>query len=181
MPSDAPYWEAHSVDPAALTDSDKQSYKKLSSFAAKGVAVVTAVQGRWDQATVVTDYLSVSYDPPTMLVSLYSLSRMAEAFVESGRWGVSLLASNQRNVAEALGEQASPLPRLLDRIPHFRTGEGTPALIVGSLCWFDLRTTHVTVAATHTLFVGEVTAMGRSAEFGALPLTRFQSGYLRSK
>lgn len=171
-------WSEHAVG-APATDADGDAYRALSGNAAKGIAVVTAAHRGWDHAVTVSDYLSVTYDPPTMLVSLYSLSRIVEAVAGAGRWGLSLLASDQRSVAERFGEQGAPLDALLRQTPHFRRDPDGPALIAGALCWFELRTVATHEAATHTLVVGEVTAMGRAREFGAKPLVRFQSGYLR--
>jgi flavin reductase (DIM6/NTAB) family NADH-FMN oxidoreductase RutF len=173
-------WTEHLIAPQP-TDADRDAYRAHTAAAAKGVAVVSAVQGRWDHAVTVTDYLSVSYDPPTMLVSLYSLSRIAEAVEASGRWALSVLSAEQRGIAERLGEQGAPLDGLLGQTPHYRRTPGSPALIAGAISWFELRTLASHAAATHTLFVGEVTAMGRATGFGAPPLVRFQSGYLRTR
>jgi len=178
MRSNEPTWSEHVIPDAGAAASDQDLYKRLSVNAAKGVGVVTAVHRGWDNAVTVTDFLSVSYDPPTILVSLYSLSRMAEALSETDRWGLSLLAAGQRGVADALGYEGNPLVGLLDHIPHFRRADGAPPLVAGSLSWFELRTVALHEVATHTLFVGEVTAMGRAAATAAGPLIRFQSGYL---
>lgn len=171
-------WSEHLVA-SPPTDADRDAYRSHTAATAKGVAIVTAVHGRWDHAVPVTDYLSVSYDPPTMLVSLYSLSRIAEAVEASGRWALSVLSAEQRDVAERLGEQGAPLDGLLGQTAHYRRAPGSPVLIAGAISWFELRTVSTHEAATHTLFVGEVTAMGRATGFGAAPLVRFQSGYLR--
>lgn len=171
-------WSEHAFPDAGPGEAEQDAYKRLSVNAAKGVAVVTAVHRGWDVAVTVTDFLSVSYDPPTVLVSLYSLSRMAEALDETDRWGLSLLAAGQRGVADALGYEGNPLVGLLDHVPHFRRADGAPPLIDGALSWFELRTVAKHEVATHTLFVGEVTAMGRAAAATAGPLIRFRSGYL---
>ena len=101
-------------------------YKTLSGSVAKGVAVLSTVYRGRDYAATVTDFLSVSYDPPTMLASLYSLSRMAEALETQPRWALSLLADDQQWIAARLGETGTPLIGLLDNIPHFRREPGAP-------------------------------------------------------
>ena len=99
----------HRVDPGRPSDSDRTLYQWINGRTAKGVAVVSCrLRGR-DYAATVTDFLSVSYDPPTMLLSLYSLSRIAEAVVESGVWALSLLAAEHTAVADALSEPGAPL------------------------------------------------------------------------
>lgn len=179
VPRDDPASALRVITSGGPDEADRETYKLLGTQAAKGVAVVSAVHRGWDTAVTVTDLLSVSYDPPTMLVSLYSLSRMAEAVAETGAWGISLLAAGQLGVADALGHEGAPLIGLLQNVPHFRREAGAPALIRGALAWFELRTVAAHDAATHTLFVGEVTAMGRGHSGPATPLVRFRSGYLR--
>lgn len=165
------------VNASALDRTVKDRYRMLSGSAAKGVAVVTTVAARYDHATTVTDYLSVSYDPPTMLVSLYGLSRTVEAVEDSGRWALSLLASDQRTIADEFGELGAPLRGLLARTPHWRREPGAPAIIDGSVAWFECRTTAVHTAATHQLVVGEVVAMGRSDDHRAKPLVFYRSEF----
>ncbi|RNE56994.1 flavin reductase family protein [Cryobacterium tepidiphilum] len=168
---------SRTLDPSAVTTDDAELYKSISARAAKGVAVITTVHRGWDHAATVTDVLSVSYDPPTMVASIYGLSRLAEAIEESGRWGISLLSARQKGIAEQLGEPGSPLVGLLDQVPHFRTEPGAPPLLRDALAWFELRTVAEHPAATHTLFVGEVTWMGRPDQDPPPPLVRYQSAY----
>lgn len=169
--------ESYALDPEHIRRADQDRYKSLSGLVAKGVAVVSTVSGRYDYATTVTDFLSISYDPPSMLVSLYGLSRTTEAVEDSGRWALSVLAADQRVVAERLGEIGAPLRGLLDLTPHWRREEGGPAIIENCLVWFECRTTQVHEAGTHQLIVGDVVAMGRSLSHGASSLVRFRSGY----
>ncbi|WP_308467259.1 flavin reductase family protein [Rathayibacter soli] len=189
MQSDAPKWTEHVLAQTGATagakQADQDAYKQLSTLVAKGTAIVSAVHRGWDNAATVTDYLSISYDPPTMVVSLYGLSRMAEALEGADRWALSILSSEQRAVADVLSEPGRPLDSLLSQIPHFRRADAAPPLIAGALGWFELRTIAMHEVATHILFVGEVVAMGRTeptAQESAVrsPLVRFQSGYLRA-
>ncbi|HEY9477468.1 MAG TPA: flavin reductase family protein [Microbacteriaceae bacterium] len=167
----------HRVDPGRPSDSDRTLYQWINGRTAKGVAVVSCrLRGR-DYAATVTDFLSVSYDPPTMLLSLYSLSRIAEAVVESGVWALSLLAAENTAVADALSEPGAPLIALLDNVPHERRRDSSPAIVSGALAWFELETTAVHEVATHTLVVGEVRWMGRGGAGG--PLVRYESEYRR--
>ncbi len=177
----------HGVFPAELvsspevTDEEIDSYRLLSADIASGVAVVsTRLRGR-DYAATVSGFLSVSYDPPTLLVSLYSDSRIAEAVVDSGTWALSLLSARQRGTANWLASPGSPLEGLLSQVDYGRGPVTGAAVIEDCIAWFEVRTTQVTTAATHQLVVGEVIAMGRraGAEDEADPLVHFASAYGR--
>lgn len=165
------------LTPELITEEDQELYQALSGGVAKGVAVVSSRYRGRDMATTVTDYLSVSYDPPTMLVSLYALSRTVDAIEASGRFAASVLAADQRAAADWLGELGSPLIGLLDNLPHFRAEPEAPVVIQDALAWFELRTVASHRAGTHTLFVGEVVRMGQAADQSRGPLIRYQSAY----
>ncbi|MDN3482419.1 flavin reductase family protein [Arthrobacter sp. APC 3897] len=177
----------HGVFPGELvpspevTDEAIDSYRLLSADIASGVAVVsTRLRGR-DYAATVSGFLSVSYDPPTLLVSLYADSRIAEAVLDSGTWALSLLSARQRGTANWLASPGSPLEGLLSQVDYGRGPATGAAVIEGCIAWFEVRTTQVTAAATHQLVVGEVLAMGRRATAGdeADPLVHFASAYGR--
>ena len=68
-------------------------------------------------------YLSVSYDPPTMLVSLFEESRICDAVANSGTWALSLLAAHHQGTANWL---ASPATRWKACSTRFRTGAARP-------------------------------------------------------
>lgn len=125
----------------------------------------------------ITDYLSVSYDPPTMVVSLYDLSRVADAVEDAGRFGLSILAADQQRVADWLGEMSAPLPGLLSQVPHARRDPQGPAVVSGALAWFELSVRAVHRVATHRLIVGEVVAMSERGRWDTGPLVRFRSQY----
>ena len=177
MDAEANGLNPHRIDAERLRDGDRALYQWLNGRTAKGVGIVSCVHRERDYAATVTDFLSVAYDPPTMLVSLYSLSRIAEAVLASGTWTLSLLTADQRPIADALSEPGAPLVALLDNVPHLRRDVGSPAIIADPLAWFELRTVATHPVATHTLVVGEVTWMGRSAAANPEPLIRYESEY----
>ena len=172
---------AETVHGPAPAQEEIDSYRQLSADIASGVAVVsTRLRGR-DYAATVSGFLSVSYDPPTLLVSLYAESRIAEAVAQSGSWALSLLSARQRGTANWLASPGSPLEGLLSQVDYGRGPATGAAIIEGCIAWFEVRTTQITTAATHQLVVGEVVSMGRraGADDEADPLVHFASAYAR--
>ncbi|MDM7989021.1 flavin reductase family protein [Arthrobacter sp. zg-Y877] len=170
-----------SVTAPDVPDEVIDRYRELSADIASGVGVVsTRLRGR-DYAATVSGFLSVSYDPPTLLVSLYAEARIAEAVLDAGSWVLSLLPARLRGTANWLASPGSPLEGLLNQVDYGRAPETGAAVIEDSIAWFEVRTTQVMTAATHQLIVGEVVSMGRRADADdeSDPLLHFASAYAR--
>ncbi|MET3936308.1 flavin reductase (DIM6/NTAB) family NADH-FMN oxidoreductase RutF [Arthrobacter sp. OAP107] len=173
--------DARQLGAGRPSDADVDLYRRLSSDITAGVAVVSTRLRNRDYAATVSGFLPVSYDPPTMLVSLYAESRIGEAVEEAGTWALSVLSGKHQGTATWLASPGTPLHGLLAQVP-FRRGPATGAAIIdGCLAFFELRTVSVHAAATHLLVVGEVVAMGSGAEPSEAPdpLVHFGSEFRR--
>lgn len=137
-------------------------YRLLAEELASGVAVVAAHHRRRDHAVTVTGWLDVSYDPPTMLVSLFDEARICEAVESAPTWTLSVLRREQEATATWLASSGNPVDGLLDSTAFRRSPVGGAPVLDGALAWFELETQQVHPAATHRLVVGTVVAMGRS-------------------
>lgn len=156
-----------SATPAGV---DVETYRRLSEDIAAPIGLLTTRVGRWDLVTVIDSFLDVSYDPPTMALSLYSDSRAAEAVDERGTCALSVLSADQAHLAERYGEPGLPLQGMLQGVAHTRDVAGN-ALIDGALATFSLRVQAQHVAATHTLVIASITELSTGA--GREPLVRF--------
>jgi len=176
LPDAAP---ARLLDPAAPRPEDVDAYRVLAADIASGVGVVAARHRRRDHAATVTGFLDVSWDPPTMLVSLFEEGRICEAVESSGAWTLSLLRRDQEGIANWLASPGNPVEGLLDSVPFRRAPRSGAAVVDGALAWFELSTVAVHPAATHRVVVGEVTAVGRGVAEGEAddPLVHFARGY----
>lgn len=159
-------------------------YRLLAEELASGVAVVAARHRRRDHAVTVTGWLDISYDPPTMAVSLFDEARICEAVEASPTWTLSVLRRDQEPIATWLASPGNPVDGLLDRVSFRRSPVGAVPLIDAALAWFELETQQIHTAATHRLVVGRVVAMGRGGEpgaagsaTGAVPLVHWGRGF----
>jgi len=124
---------------------------------ATGVTVVSAAaQGRRHGMTV-SSFTSLSLEPPLLLVVLYQKSRTHALVQAAGSFGVTILASSQREISDRF---AGRTPDETDRFAGLETETlqtGAP-LLTGGLAWFDCRVEQALPVGTHTLFVGRVVA-----------------------
>jgi flavin reductase (DIM6/NTAB) family NADH-FMN oxidoreductase RutF len=140
---------------------------------AAGVTVVTSTHGRRPWGTTVTAFVSVSIDPPTVLVSLASTGTGAQAIEQTRRFGVSILARRQRAVARHCARPGAP--KHLERFTAPGEWESSTPMIAGSLAHFDCELVDRLEVGDHTLFVGRVRRV--RARSGGEPLVYADRSY----
>lgn len=162
-----------------MTDApvDRDGFRAAMSRYPTGVTVVTA-RGRHPHAMTANSLTSVSLDPPTLLVCLEQDSRVHDAVLEDGRFGVSVLAADQTRISSWLASRGRPLVGQLSRVPTV-TGAvlGLP-LVRGSLVRLECEVEAAHPAGDHTIVVGAVRGLEAEGDVeDAAPLVWFASGY----
>ncbi|MEV0092329.1 flavin reductase family protein [Streptomyces sp. NPDC050738] len=159
-----------------------EEFRAAMSRLAAGVVLVTAhdpddgPRGE-DVGMTATAFLSVSLEPPLVMVSVRNGSRMDDLLAEQPLWAASLLAESQRHIAGRFAMKGRISDRLLfEDIPYARGKESGAPLVGGALATLECRTEKRVEAGDHTLVIGRVlTADLPSAEGG--PLTYFRGRY----
>ncbi|MGK5630295.1 flavin reductase family protein [Streptomyces sp. URMC 123] len=162
----------------------EDEFRAAMSRLAAGVVLVTAhdpedgPRGE-DVGMTATAFLSVSLDPPLVMVSVRNESRMDELLERQPLWAVSVLSESQRHVAGRFAMKGRVSDRLLFEDLAYVRGEAAGApLIGGALAVLECRTEQRVTAGDHTLVVGRVlTAHSPSTEGG--PLMYFRGRYRR--
>ncbi|MES9591985.1 flavin reductase family protein [Streptomyces sp. NPDC088190] len=151
---------------------------------AAGVVLITAQEPPLDEhgrgedvGMTATAFMSVSLDPPLVMVSLRNGSRMDDLLSEQPLWAVSVLAESQRQVAGRFAMKGRISDRLLfEDLPHTRGEVSAAPLIGGALATLECRTEQRVVAGDHTLVIGRVLAATLPSTEGA-PLMYFRGQY----
>lgn len=157
-------------------------FRAAMSRLAAGVVLVTAhdpdegPRGE-DVGMTATAFLSVSLDPPLVLVSLRNGSRMDDLLAEQPLWGVSVLAEGQRQIAGRFAMKGRVSDRLLFAdFPTTRGASSGALLVGGALATLECRTEQRVEAGDHTLVIARVLTVGFPAGDGS-PLTYFRGNY----
>lgn len=124
-----------------------------------------------------TAFLSVSLDPPLVLVSVRTGSRMDDLLERQPLWAASLLSEEQRTVAARFAMKGRLSDRLLFQdVPHV-LGDATGApLVKGALATVECRTEQRVPAGDHTLVIARVLTTVLPATEGG-PLLYYRGGY----
>ncbi|WP_078600223.1 flavin reductase family protein [Streptomyces violens] len=130
-----------------------------------------------DAGMTATAFMSVSLDPPLVMVSVRNDSRMDDILERQPLWAVSVLTESQRNIAGQFAMKGRLSDRLLfASVPHVRGERTGAALVKGALASMECRTEQRVVAGDHTLIIGRVLT-AHTPNIESNPLTYFRGRY----
>ena len=129
---------------------DPGQFRSALGRFASGVTVVTARYEDQTHGMTANAFVSVSLDPPLVLVSLDNRSYMHRILPKLGHYGVSVLAEDQERLSDHFAGRTSEGSHI-----RFLTRNGIP-LLEGALAYFVVRVMDAHPAGDHTLYIGHV-------------------------
>jgi len=160
-----------------MDEDERRRLRDLLAHFATGVTVVAARNGPLLAGMTANAIASISIDPPVLMASIARKAETHAAIVGSHAFAVSVLAADQRELAECFAQPttAAKLTRFCDA-PWHEAETGSP-ILEGALAYFDCRLTEHHDGGDHVIFVGEIVAAGFRED--AEPLLWYASGYRR--
>ncbi len=122
-----------------------------------GVVVVSARVGDEFRGLTASSLVSISLEPPMVLVGLERESATRVAVLETRAFNVSLLTRSQEFIADRFAGRAPTFDPLWRTLPHRMGANGIP-LIDGCAAWLECRLVQNHPAGDHEILVGEVQA-----------------------
>jgi flavin reductase (DIM6/NTAB) family NADH-FMN oxidoreductase RutF len=117
---------------------------------ASGVTIVTTHHAGRTYGMTANSFVSVSLDPPLVLVSIDREAQIHQLLPQTGRYGVSVLAEDQEPLSHHFAG------RVVDGVEfRFFDRAGVP-LIEGALAHFVVHVIDAHPAGDHTLYIGRV-------------------------
>ena len=147
----------------------RDDFRELMAQVAGSVAIVTTVHDGVPYGSTVTAFVSLSLDPPMMLVSLGRDSSLLHRLRIGSILGVNVLTSHQASLATQFSRRG------IDRFAGvaWRREDGAAAL-PDVHAWSALSITRTIEAGDHILLIGDVMAARTG---NGVPLTYWQRGY----
>ena len=148
-------------------------FRAAMSGMASSVHVVTARRGSERIGRTATSVLSLSAQPPAILVSIDIVSRLADVIARTGGFSLAMLASGQRDVSDAFAGQVPAEKR-------FSVGawedwpSGQPRLR-GAVTNLDCEVIGAMETGTHVLFAGAI--VEAETDTALKPLMWHRHGY----
>jgi flavin reductase (DIM6/NTAB) family NADH-FMN oxidoreductase RutF len=136
---------------------DPELFREVFGRFATGVAVVTSATAAASGGMTANAVCSLSLDPLLALVCFENNARTLPIVREAGRFGVSVLAAHQEDVARVFASKV-PESEKLDGVPH-HFQDGVP-IIEGALSWVACELRELIAGGDHTIAIGEVVSLG---------------------
>lgn len=146
-----------------------EHFRHVMGQFATGVGVVTYAAPDGPRGMTANAFLSVSLDPPLVLVSVRKRARVLEHVAMGGVFGVNVLAHDQAATSDYFGGRGGAVCPAV-----FRDDQAAP-LLAGCLAWIVARIVDLHPAGDHRLMIGRVEALG---ERPAVPLLFHGGRYL---
>jgi flavin reductase (DIM6/NTAB) family NADH-FMN oxidoreductase RutF len=122
-----------------------------------GVVVVSARSEDGYRGLTASSLVSISVDPPMVLVGLEREAATRAAVVATRAFNVSVLTRSQEFIADRFAGRAPAIDPKWRDIRHRLGVNGLP-LIEGCAAWLECRLVEIHRAGDHDICVGEVTA-----------------------
>jgi flavin reductase (DIM6/NTAB) family NADH-FMN oxidoreductase RutF len=122
-----------------------------------GVVVVSARTEDGYRGLTASSLVSISVDPPIVLVGLEREAATRAAVAATRVFNVSVLTRSQEFIADRFAGRAPAIDASWRDVPHHLGINGLP-LIDGCAAWLECRLVEMRRAGDHDICVGEVTA-----------------------
>lgn len=146
---------------------DSAQFRRLMGNWATGVTVVTSMGPRGPHGMTASAFLSVSLDPPLVLISVGHDNDSHAIIEESRRFAVNILAADQEVLSVAFATRRADSERAFEGVAHALSPAGLPWLD-GALGCLECELQGGIEAQDHTLFLGRVTALREGEKAPAL-------------
>jgi flavin reductase (DIM6/NTAB) family NADH-FMN oxidoreductase RutF len=127
-----------------------------------GVVVVSARLSDEYRGLTASSLVSISLEPPLVLVGLERESQTRAAILQTRAFNVSLLTRSQEFIADRFAGRAPAIDPRWASLPHRLGSNGIP-LVDGSSAWLECRVVQNHPAGDHDVFIAEVQAAGIGA------------------
>ena len=132
----------------------RMELRKAMRLFPQGVTVATTQTKEGPRGLTVSSFISVSLDPPLVLISLGKGTEIHDLFVEADSFAVNLLASDQRQLSERFAGE-SDLARRFEGFGFHGGTTGSPVLD-GALAVVECSVWRIYEGGDHSLILGKV-------------------------
>ena len=165
------------VDPdSQFSQMDATAVKAILEHFPYGLYVVT-VRGDGEEHGMTANWITqASFDPPMIAVAIENTSKTIGLIRDAHHFAISLLTTEQRELAGKLGRSSDQAPQKLKGVKTKPAPTAQTPVLSEAVGWVECRAVATLPAGDHTIVLGEVLEAG--VENGdAEPLTLKAAGF----
>jgi len=132
---------------------DSDTFRRLLSRFASGIAIITARDGERDVGMTVSAFCSVSLSPPLVLICVDRRASMHELLLRHPKLGINIMASGNEAQSRRFADKKET--RRFEGVPC-RRGESTVMLLDDAMAHLECQLVHHYETGDHTIFIAEV-------------------------
>ena len=144
-----------------------ETFRDVMAQVPAAVSVVTTSEGGQPHGTTISAFMSLSLDPPTVLVSLDNDSSLLARLEPGARAGVNVLTADQAHLAARFARKGAH-----DVGVEWRHSDGGPPRLPDCQAWIALTVTQRIAVGDHTLVIGAVDAAEATSHAPLIHLQR---------
>jgi len=141
-----------------------------------GLYVVTVAHGGKEHGMTANWVTQTAFEPPMVAVAVENTSRTMGLIRDAHYFAVSLLSSDQRELAGKLGRSSEQAPQKFKGIKTKPTPVAKIPVLAEAVGWVECRAVASLPSGDHTLVLGEVVEAGVENP-AAQPLTLAEAGF----
>lgn len=145
----------------------------LGAFAT-GVTIVTTRAGEIIHGLTANAFCSLSLAPALVLVCVDKKAQSHHLIIEGACFAINILSAQQKNLSERFAQNQLDGKERFAGVAYKQALTGAP-ILEHVLSWLDCKLVATHEGGDHTIFVGEVVALGLGEE--QAPLLYFRSQY----
>lgn len=150
-------------------------FRAAMSAVGSTVHVVTARHGEERIGRTVTSLMSLGAEPPSVLVSIDMMSRLADLIAQTGGFSVAALADDQESIANAFAGRVHASERF--DLGEWNAWPSGHPMLLGAASALDCEVVGSIETGTHVLFAGAI--VNAETTTSRLPLIWQRHGYHR--
>ncbi len=147
--------------------------KALGAFAT-GVTIVTTRAGEVLHGLTANAFCSLSLEPPLVLVCVDKKAQSHNLIITGRCFAINILSARHQSLSERFSQNQLDGNERFAGVAYTQALTGAP-ILERVLSWLDCKLVAAHEGGDHTIFVGEVVALGNSED--AAPLLYYRSGY----
>jgi flavin reductase (DIM6/NTAB) family NADH-FMN oxidoreductase RutF len=153
---------------------DLDLFRQVMGRFATGITIVTTRAGEEIHGLTANSFCSVSLAPPLVLICVDKSAHSHDLIAAGRNFAVNILKASQETLARRFATNNLAANERFAGI-QFRTEITGAPILLESLGWLDCRLFATYPGGDHTIYVGEVLALGQNQDDD--PLLYFQSSY----